>query len=802
VHRKRTNGSAATSKKTDKRTKKTPTDALKTKPPQKLSGSQALPSSGVSQIAGIVIINAMIFQEVLASYDSRVKGIRALLHGISEGAVANTFVEHWDYITRQIDYAPIFSVACNLLAELPSNEELENRLRDMAVTAQTIVSRKAALRQDLMGRIFHKMLLEAKYLGTYYTSIPAATILLRAALRPEAWDGVDWSNTNDLENFKVADLACGTGTLLMAAADAISDNSLRAFFAKHAKTTTLLEHNREVHRLIAENIIHGYDVLPTALHLTAATLAMRAPDIAFDRMNMFSMPLGGRFTRLGSLDFLTSHQLSFDDVFGASTTAVTGKGDAGVQNAYLPKINLCAINPPFTRSVGGNLLFGSVPEKRRAAMQKRLKRIVSENNVKANITAGLGSVFVALANKDLVTGGRIALVLPKAVLNGSAWELTRSIFSRRYHLEYVFSSHDPVRWNFSESTDLSEVMLVAKKLPEGEKLDGLTTVFVNFYRNPTNIIEAFGVSHQLDRVVPGDLEKETGVGRIQLGADTYADVVSLSWKRLVESGSFFWGTAFGQSDLTRVLLRLLEGQLRVPGSKASTPVPLALLGKLGSLGPDRRDIHDAFDHGSSPTAFHALWGRDADENTTLLMRTNAFLEPLARAKKGRNLRKVTDLWPLASDVMIAERVWLVTQSVMAVKLNQEALANVWWPYKLHSPSEEKSKALVLWLNSTLGLLLLLGTRLETRGAWISFKKPILNRLPVIDIPSLSNATINSLAAAFDQLALSDLQPFSKMSSDPVRERIDRAWTNALNLPDLKPVRTLLGREPFVGLERL
>ena len=50
----------------------------------------------------------------------------------------------------------------------------------------------------------------------------------------------------------------------------------------------------------------------------------------------------------------------------------------------------------------------------------------------------------------------------------------------------------------------------------------------------------------------------------------------------------------------------------------------------------------------------------------------------------------------------------------------------------------RAKALALWLNSTLGLTLLLGSRIETRGAWISFKKPTLKTLPVIDIDSLSS----------------------------------------------------------------
>lgn len=97
------------------------------------------------------------------------------------------------------------------------------------------------------------------------------------------------------------------------------------------------------------------------------------------------------------------------------------------------------------------------------------------------------------------------------------------------------------------------------------------------------------------------------------------------------------------------------------------------------LGPDRRDIHDGFKFTKSATAYPVLWGRDADENRTLAMNSNGYSQPLVQAKEGRNLRDVYLLWPLASDVMITERIWMVTQSVMSVLLEGDALANVWWP---------------------------------------------------------------------------------------------------------------------------
>jgi hypothetical protein len=57
-----------------------------------------------------------------------------------------------------------------------------------------------------MGRIYHLLLLEAKFLGTYYTSVPAATLLLKLALRPDQWK-IDWTDFDELRRLRIADLA-------------------------------------------------------------------------------------------------------------------------------------------------------------------------------------------------------------------------------------------------------------------------------------------------------------------------------------------------------------------------------------------------------------------------------------------------------------------------------------------------------------------------------------------------------------------------------------------------------------------
>jgi hypothetical protein len=123
---------------------------------------------------------------------------------------------------------PIFKVAREILIALPASKSLNDALDRLVAKAMSIVAKRGALRHDLMGRVYHRLLHEAKYLGTYYTSVPAATLLLKLTLAADSWPALDWGDLAAIKGFKVADLACGTGTLLMASVQALADLYVRA----------------------------------------------------------------------------------------------------------------------------------------------------------------------------------------------------------------------------------------------------------------------------------------------------------------------------------------------------------------------------------------------------------------------------------------------------------------------------------------------------------------------------------------------------------------------------------------------
>ncbi len=104
----------------------------------------------VSRVGGLVLTNALIFQEILAEHDTRIRTIQQVLN---DGNPVSGFSDHWAYVLAEINYYPIFHVAREILASLTSRAEVVAAVCQLGATAQKVVAMRAALRHDLMGRL-------------------------------------------------------------------------------------------------------------------------------------------------------------------------------------------------------------------------------------------------------------------------------------------------------------------------------------------------------------------------------------------------------------------------------------------------------------------------------------------------------------------------------------------------------------------------------------------------------------------------------------------------------------------------
>ena len=105
----------------------------------------------------------------------------------------------------------------------------------------------------------------------------------------------------------------------------------------------------------------------------------------------------------------------------------------------------------------------------------------------------------------------------------------------------------------------------------------------------------------------------------------------------------------------------------------------------------------------------------------------------------------------------------------------------------------------MYLNSTPGLLTMLGARDNRKPSYPSFSLDTLRSLPVPDLSALPPDRLALLDNWFDWLQYQVLQSFPQMADDPVRRQIDEAVTQALDMdPDwVATLRRELSREPSV-----
>ena len=742
------------------------------------------------RIGCLALFNALAFQDRLAAVNGDVDTVReALRSGIP------SLRDAWRFICDNIDYVPVFGLAADILDVLQDGPA-DVRTPVIAPLVKAVDETRKVEGHDLSGRLFHTLLTDAKFTGAYYTSVPAATLLTRLVFHN--WPaGVDWSDHEFPASLNVADLACGTGTLLMA----VASEAERRHKAAGGKNAPAL------HKAMVEQALHGYDVQLSAVHFAATSLAMLNPHIEFDHMNLVVMPLGddGERVSLGSLDFLGSSEaivqyaLSRKEKGQAAgdVSNVTGSESGRMEEAgkvKLPQLDLAIMNPPFTRS---SLMFGSLPTEERRAIQEELKRRLKTRQ--ASAIAGMGAAFVAAVSPNLRPGeGRLALVLPLTVCTGRSWAQTRALIEQDFVLDVVITSHDPRRWNFSDSTALSEALLIATRRPRFSAKAVHRTSFVNLWQNPDGVLDAHRVAQVVAATTPAQLE-ESGTALLEVDGRHVGEALSIPESMLLHKQ---WvGVQFARADVTRSAVRLLtDGEVWVPGGESVALISLCELHNLGNIGPDRRRLIDGFDRTTTATAYPLVEGHDTKQRKSLTCSPDAYLSPLAKPRGGQRPGYGERLWRQSSQFLVAERLRLDTARVVAMRSEKGVLSNVFWEVGIENASMQKS--LISWLNSSLGLLTILAQRTSTEGGWVALKKADLKELPVLDPRRLSTSQLQDLSRLFDSLATAEFERLPRMAHCPARRALDDGISKILDLPDLSTLRDLLASEPVISNRRL
>ena len=668
-----------------------------------------------------------------------------------QAGVVGAFREAWRGILA-VDYKPVFETGRTAMGALSMDPDTSQAVKSLAGVVARVSERVSGLRHDLLGRIFHRVLDTARYDGSFYTSTAAAVLLASLALRRE--DG-DWSDPNFIASLRICDPACGTGTLLMAAAERIRD-------LRMAPGTIDAEDDEYLGLHLVEDVLWGFDVNLTATHMAASTLGMLSPATRFGRMNIHRTLLGvyDGIPYLGSLEFLAGQARL------AAWPSATQQVESEEGKAELPPpMDLVIMNPPYTRD---SLRYDQFSQADEELVKEREKEVFGAT---AAHLAGNSGSFLVLANRlGKADTGTIAVVLPLAGITDTAGREVRKLLGAQFYVDTIVTSHDPTRIFFSENTDIGEILVVCRRW-NGDRPKPPARV-VNLAKNPSTPLEALDTATRIEN---------------SQGANSRDFTIQNVDSSRIERGDWF-AVNFLSPFLVDAYRKLSETS---PGV-----VPTLSLSNLAEVGPAGQRIRDVYTHSDMPTSSgrRALWYHKTDVTQSMRSETDVYIEPKPSVRERRLADKY---WQQRGTLLLPTQLWLPLARVASVTLEEAAVGSRWVPCRPHDP--DIAKALCLYLNSTPGLLSLLGERDNRKPSYPSFSLDTLRSLPVPNFADLDTEQLELLDGWFDWLAGDTLLPLPRMNEDPVRRQIDEAVTQALGLdPEwVASIRQELAREPSV-----
>jgi len=685
--------------------------------------------------AALVLLNATILYSVVGPiYGWRPLASMKQNKGSWHLAMEDAFQTAW-----KKDYRSTFGYALRVLRLLSPGTSTEAALMEIYSAGTRIVSQASFLRLDLMGRVFHTILSKElrKVFATFYTSVSAAELLASLAI----------TNPRD----RVVDFACGTGTLLIAS----YHRKLMLLMRSVASGRIPSDFIELFHKSAAEDEIWGFDAMGFATHIAATNLAYQQPSYAFDRSRIYHVSTAGKL--LGSLELLDKNVIYLDPAFveeqsvGATMQSVDAQKPIPVA---LPSdgFDVVMMNPPFTRSDRQTKALDTI------TLSKRLEKIGAEISVQA----GLAAPFVILADIYLKKGGRVAFVLPTAILSREEWQPIREMLLAKYWIEFVVLSWAEGKPSFSESTELRELLLVAKKLNDNEQAGSTLVLGLgNWPSTPLDMRpladQARGLLSSSDLIMLVDGNSYT----LKTGGRKVGVAYALKRTLLDKLPTWSFLTTFHDLDLAKLYL-VLRG-LAPPHEDDPLILPQVPNCPLGAMG----QIQGEIDHVESVGLRHqqtksnendvpVLWGvayrsglntiEVQPDKITYIGAEPSGLRHLSQIKRG-NL-----LVMRRTDIFTSTYVWACHSATPVA-------SNMWWPINANTgkttdgqsfTADEAGKVTALWYNTIGGLLIVLGERAETRGTWSEWKKGLLETLPTLDLRQLQRQRLVDLLKLYEE----------------------------------------------------
>ncbi len=642
----------------------------------------------------------------------------------------------------QKDYSPIFQDAALLVKRMAPLSKMHDAIHVLIECAMSSASTLNDLGFDHAGHLYHRVLGTAQSDGAFYTKNLSAYLLAGLTFND---DFADWKDMGAVKRLRVADPACGTGTLLMAAL-----NTIKRKAAKAQNLTA--EQTEALHKHLVENSIHGFDINKYSIQLAACNLTIGAPNTDYSGMNLHTLQHGPlpdtdgdkpHLVRHGALEILlgeTGKELLQNSI--ADSEGMYSSDAMRKKQSFKAPFNLDAViyNPPFTETVNQSKKYTAQTKK---AMTDRLRLIKETLKQQDPATANalsqrtIGPFFTPLTTGLLSKDkGKLAKIIPATACVSENGRAERQYIANNFHIEMVVTSHDPKRINFSENTSIHECLVIGKRSENKSK----PTRFIQLVKYPDDVKAAERLIEKIHSGEGGDLYSETVWAADKMRAGDWTPV---QWYN---------------PELARI-------------AGAIDTLPKLIISD---------DAHSLTDNPTS-VMVNFVYTPDSKGNAFCTIAENimksiqAKPESKATPKKGKK-RKADAIWKDKKyRLLITSRFSTTSSRLLAIYSKTPAISSAYFGMKLQSI--ELEKVFAAFLNSSFGVIQMLNRR--TRK--LTYPNYEVGHLKTLKLPDPNKADLAPLLAAFEKVKDTPLQRLAHCAEDPARKILDHAAANALGV---------------------
>ena len=563
----------------------------------------------------------------------------------------------------------------------------------------------------------------------------------------------------------------------------------------------------KIHKTFVEQGMVGLDINPGAVQFAAAQLTMGGLSADFRNMGLWTLPRGRRGgwrdgkskaqvddVMLGSLELLFDERSdtasSFEKAIAqsAATNRDRHRGDVQMSDdpddpfsddstmmAGLGKVAIALTNPPFSSLK--NLAADVAPDVRTAltgrmanlrdnmgARWQRSKDAMSADSIRPPFS------FI-LCERIHPERGVVGKVMPTTVCTNSAPAgiAERRLLAEQFEIDAVISLHDHRAYAWSVKGH-QESLLLMRRRPQAERSE--TVRFVSLRRRPSNAGEAVEL---YDRIHAGDLGD---LGRI------------CEWPRdRVQDGD--WSPAvFYEPELAETCYQLDQWPVVKAGQ-------FARLGDLYEINTTKQTVGQSRWEWCDESEAEVSVAKSASESGQT--RIQGVVDGWAKRAPAyrKRERERENLLNKAGRLLVANTQRTNTARLVAVAFSEPLVGYAWTP--VQGVSVEDAQALGVWINSTIGYMLLRKYASRTID-WPMYQPAAIKRLVV---PNTAGKRWNRMRQPLLEAYLATKDSTVPQYREPNAE-VRRVWDQAVSSAAGIPVgmvegsRKLMEKEPFVA----